>query len=111
VLTPPAWQQRQVRFFALDHPHEIARGLHIQLLALVVTDHRSCGAALSACVLRGTDDFLDTRQILGQALPPRMRASLPRWRLGERHAPYFGLHLIQSCARLFIGQQVELQIV
>jgi hypothetical protein len=65
---------------------------------------------LPADLLRAGDYFLDTRQILGQALPPRMRTPFARRDDRERSAPCFRLHLIQCCARLFLGQQLQLQI-
>jgi hypothetical protein len=96
--------------FALGHAHEVARRLDIHLFALVVADHRRLCPALPAGLLRAADYFLDTRQILRQALPPWMRTPLARRDDRERSAPCFRLHLIQCGARLFIGQQLELQI-
>ena len=39
-----------------------------------------------------------------------MRPALARRRFGERSAPRFRLHFVQRGARLFVGQQFQLQI-
>ena len=96
---------------ALDHPHEIARRLNIQLLTLVVADHGGFRATLPARLFRATDYFLHPRQILRQALPPRMRPALAPRSFGQRRPLRLRLYFIQRRARFLVGQQFQLQIV
>src|SRR5437660_9505253 len=101
MVTAPSLAAAAGPLFALGHTHEVARRLYIHLFAFVVADHRGLCPALPADLLRAADYFLDARQILGQALPPRMRTPLARRGGREWSAPCFRLHLIQCCARLF----------
>src|SRR5260370_1410998 len=60
--------------FALGHHHEIFSRLHIELLALLVTDHTVFFTAVSAHTLfRGAGNHLfDARQVCRQLLTARM---------------------------------------
>src|ERR1700736_1546673 len=72
--TPCSSQALQARFFALGHHHEIFSRLHVELLALLVTDHTVFFTAVSAHTLfRGAGKYLfDARQVCRQLLTARM---------------------------------------
>jgi hypothetical protein len=96
--------------FTLDHPHEVPCRLDIHQFVLVVTDYGRLCAALPASLFRAANHFLDPRQILRQALPPRMRPALTRWRRSQRRTLRLRRYFIQRGARFLVGQQLQLQI-
>src|ERR1700682_4280867 len=60
--------------FALGHHHEIFSRLHVELLALLVTDHTVFFTAVSAHTLfrSAGNDLFDARQVSRQLLTARM---------------------------------------
>ena len=96
--------------FALGHAHKIPRRFHIHHFAFVVADQGGFGAALFAGLLRAPDHFFYARQALRQALSSRMRLPLPRRCAGHRRTSGFRLHFVTGGARLFLRQQLQLQI-
>ena len=110
IVTAPFSQQPQARFSRLIDPHEVPRRFDVQLLAFVVTDDRRFRAALQARLLRAADDFLDARQSLRQTPPARMQTPLAARSFRQRSTSRFRLDLVQRSARLFVGQQLQLQI-
>ena len=96
-------------FLTLGHAHEVARRLHVQLLAFVVTDH---GGLFTACRAGGCvagDDLGDARQVFRQRFAARMRPAFPRC-ASQAFAPRLGFHLIARRGGFLFGQQLQLQI-
>jgi hypothetical protein len=107
ALTVPLAQLPHARFSRRVTCTKIPCRLHVQLLAFVVADHRALAAALRAALPGTLDHSFHARQILGQALPAWMRFALA---LADRLAAHFGFHFLARHARLFFGQQLQLQI-
>ena len=95
----------------LDDPHEVPRRPDVQLLALVVSDHRCFRAALPAGLFRARHDLFDSLQMLRQTLPSRVQLPLAWRRDGQRRALRLCFYFIQRRARFLVGQQFQLQVV
>lgn len=107
---PVTLEQRRARpLLAFRHPHEVTRRLHIEVLALVVADHRRFLPARCAGALATGNDAGDSRQTLRQRLAPWMRLGFPH-RCARQHLPArLCFHFVTCCAGLFLGQQSQLQ--
>ena len=95
---------------ALDHPHQVAGRLHIELLTYVIADDRCFAPTAGAGLFLAADDFLYTRQMLRQSFTARMRFAFARRHLRHRLAMRFGFHLFGRYPGLFVSQQLQLQI-
>jgi hypothetical protein len=97
--------------FALGHHHEVLGGLHIQLLADVVSNHRCrLAASRTGALLRCAGHHaLHTRQLGGQLLSTWMRTGLAVRGCRQRLTKTFRLDFDTAHSRLE-SQQVELCI-
>jgi hypothetical protein len=86
------------------------RRLHVELLALVVADHRCLLPAGGARGFLADNHMGDTPQIFRQRFAARMRVPLSRRCACQHFAPRFCFHFVPSRTRFFVGQQLELQI-
>jgi hypothetical protein len=93
---------------ALDHTHEEAYRLHVQVLAFVVADQGRLAAALLARTILTGNHLFDARQMIGKDLASRMRFALTLARCWQRLTLGFGLYFFARDAWLLV-EQLQLQ--